>query len=279
VAASAFRRLALIAGGGRFPFEIAERARARGLDIRVIALRGFADRGHSGAVVVDMLDPQRLIAELSAFQPDAVALAGAVIRPSLGVALSVFTAFRNRAEIARVFANGDDGLLVNAVGLIEQAGFRVVGVDEVAPELLMPEGQLGRHPMPSASLPAIETGRHLLLAISPFDVGQAVVIAGQRVLAVEGPEGTSAMLRRVRDLRRTGRVSRDREPAILVKFAKAGQDRRVDLPAVGPKTVEQARAAGIIGLALGARDVITIERQALIAAADRTGLFVVGVER
>ena len=66
-------------------------------------------------------------------------------------------------------------------------------------------------------------------------------------------------------------------PRILVKTAKSSQDRRVDLPAVGSRTIENCVKAGFSGLALGAGSVVMIDRAAMIREADRAGLFIVGV--
>jgi DUF1009 family protein len=117
----------------------------------------------------------------------------------------------------------------------------------------------------------------LLAAIGPFDVGQAVVVGRNHVIAVEGAEGTDHMLARLLDMRRAGRVSFGDGRGVLIKAAKPGQDRRFDLPTVGPKTVEAAARAGLAGIAVAAGDALGVDQQEMIAAADRAGLFIAGV--
>jgi DUF1009 family protein len=118
----------------------------------------------------------------------------------------------------------------------------------------------------------------LLAILGSYDIGQASVIAeGGRVLAIEGPEGTDAMLARVRGLRRRWWSHGKEPPAILVKAPKPGQDFRVDLPAIGPRTVARAAAAGLAGIGLAAGGVVVLERRATIAAADSAGLFIEGL--
>ncbi|GGH21824.1 hypothetical protein GCM10007036_26400 [Alsobacter metallidurans] len=270
--------VAIVAGGGRFPAEVAEAARAAGRQVAVIALRGFADKDVAGKphAVVDMLDPAGLLELLSGIKPDCVVLAGAVTRPGPLALASVFSAFRNRDELARIFAKGDDRLLRGAVGLIEDAGFRVVGAQEIAPGILAPEGAIGAVAPRPEHQRDIVTGTELLAVTGPFDIGQAVVVCGGRVLAVEGPEGTDAMLERVAGLQRSKRVRLDGQGGVLVKRPKSGQDLRVDLPAIGPRTVERARAAGLAGIAVQAGGVVLVDRAELLRAADRVGLFVVG---
>ena len=102
------------------------------------------------------------------------------------------------------------------------------------------------------------------------------MVAGGQVLAVEGPEGTDAMLERVAALRRSRRVKLDGSAGILVKRPKPGQDVRVDLPAIGPRTILKARRAALRGIAVEARAVVLVEKTATLLAASRAGLFVYG---
>ena len=163
-------------------------------------------------------------------------------------------------------------------GIFEEQGFRLVGAHEVAPEILVPEGAMRR-----AALPAerdrkdIARALALLHATGPFDVGQAVVVADQHVLALEAIEGTDDMLARIAALRANGRISTPVGVGVLVKAPKPGQDRRFDLPTIGPRTVEEAARAGLAGLAIVAGHTIIAEPALVARAADAAGLFVIGL--
>lgn len=271
--------VAIIAGGGGFPLEIAEAARTAGRDVSIVALKGFAHRGlrRFPLVWADMLDPARILETLRAVKPAAVVLAGSVTRPGPGAITSIFSAYRNREHIARVLAGGDDRILRGVVQFIEEAGFHVVGAHEIAPALLAPSGSFsGREPTPTEQHD-IARGLALLAATGPFDVGQGVVVSSGRVLAVEGPEGTDAMLERVAGLVRRRRVVLDGAGAVLVKVPKRGQDTRVDLPAIGPRTIERGRAAKVVAIAVAAGGVVVIERDATLAAARDADIALVGV--
>jgi DUF1009 family protein len=159
--------------------------------------------------------------------------------------------------------------------LIEQVGFRLLGAHEVAPEILVPNGVLGRVTPSERERDDIAFGLAYLRAAGPFDVGQAVVVAGRHVLAVEAAEGTDGMLARVAKLRAKGRIST--AGGVLVKAPKPQQDRRFDLPSIGPATVDGAARAGLGGIAVLTGGTIMAEPVALAAAADRAGLFVAGV--
>jgi DUF1009 family protein len=159
---------------------------------------------------------------------------------------------------------------------LEREGFRVLGAHEVAPEILVPEGTLGRVPASDRDRADIALGLDYLRATGAFDVGQAVVVAGKHVLAVEAAEGTDGMLARVAEMRASGRVRAPGGTGVLVKAPKPGQDRRFDLPSVGPQTVENAARARLAGIAVVADLTIIAEPERLIAAADHANLFVVG---
>ncbi|MFO1151329.1 MAG: UDP-2,3-diacylglucosamine diphosphatase LpxI [Alsobacter sp.] len=271
--------LAVIAGGGQFPAEIVEAVRRTGRAVTVIGLRGFSARKVAGEPVLlaDMLDPSKVLGLLREIAPACVVLAGTVTRPGPLAIASVFHAYRNRDELGRILAGGDDRILRGVVSLLEQEGFRVVGAQEVAPDLLAPAGALTRRQPDEQDLADMRLAGDILAATGRFDIGQGVVVAQGRVLAVEGPEGTDAMLERVVSLRRSRRVKLDGSAGVLVKRPKPGQDVRVDLPAVGPRTVAKARAAGLKGIAVEAGAVVVVDRPGMVGAADLAGLFLWGI--
>jgi len=277
---SAGRRLAIIAGGGDFPFEVYQAGLRQGYQPCFFALRGFATqqvRAQQGTQRVDILNPGDLMARLRDFAPDGVVLAGHVSRPDPMLLVSAFSALRHRNELRQVFGEGDDHVLTRVIRLLEEHGFAVLGIDAVAPDLLCPQAVLTRKSPDKLEIQAIENGFALLDALSPFDCGQAMVCQGQRVLAVEGLEGTDRMIKRTAPALRWFRFgAAETSPRILVKTAKLAQDRRADLPAVGPRTIRNCIKAGFSGLALGAGSVVMIDRAEMVREADRAGLFIVG---
>src|SRR5206468_3153342 len=109
-------------------------------------------------------------------------------------------------------------------------------------------------------------------ALGAVDVGQAVVVQQGIVLGVEAVEGTDALLQRVGPLRREG------PGGVLVKLAKPAQDRRMDLPTVGPETVRRAQQAGLAGIAVESGGAMILDRDEMVRLADAAGLFVLGLE-
>lgn len=280
---SDFSDIALIAGSGAFPFEIAYSLRENGRKPFIICLRGFVGRDEAlhdfDHAFADMLDPQKILSLLRERSISRVILAGGVSRPGPMALLSIYSFFRNREELRRIVSGGDDRILRGVIRLIEENGFSVIGVDEAAPQLLAPDGVMGSIQPQSSSQSDIELGLSILRMMSPYDVGQGVVVADGRVLAIEGPEGTDAMLDRVRLMQKNRRVILENNLAILVKAAKQGQDHRVDLPAIGPRTIKHAKDAGLKGIAIAAREVVIVNRIETIRAADQAELFLKGVQR
>jgi len=273
-------RIGVIAGSGAFPLEIAASVQRSGNSVFIVGLRGFAERGvrSFSHVYADMLDPHRILDALRQRGISKLVLAGGVARPGPMALFSIYTFFRNRDELRRIVSGGDDRILRGVIRLFNEEGFEVLGVDQVAPDLLAPLGRLGQVKFIDENKADIELALQCLTTMGRFDFGQGVVVGGGRILAIEGPEGTDAMLRRVRDLQKNRRVSLERPSAILVKASKPDQDRRVDLPAIGPKTVQSAAKAGLIGIAVAAHDVILVEKERLIKDADRKGIFIAGVK-
>ncbi|MCQ8782576.1 LpxI family protein [Mangrovibrevibacter kandeliae] len=175
----------------------------------------------------------------------------------------------------RVVRGGDDTLLRGAARGFESRGFEVLAVQDIAPELLVPAGPLTSHLPGGRETAALDRAFAAAARLGALDIGQAVVASPDRVIALEGIEGTQEMLARVADLRRRGRIGR-KEPCVLVKAPKPQQDHRFDLPSIGAATIELAAEAGLVGIGLGAGAALVIGLDDVLAAAARHGLFVIG---
>jgi DUF1009 family protein len=272
--------LALICGGGSMPLAVADSVRANGREVLLFALRGSADP----AVVERYPHHWLYLGQARKFLRLAraagcrdVVFIGSMVRPSPWQFRLDFTTLRVLPRVLAAYRGGDDHLLSNIARLFEQFGFRLLGAHEVAPEILVPEGVLGRSPPSESDRADIALGLGYLRASGPFDVGQAVVVAGKHVLAVEAAEGTDQMLARVADMRANGRIHSAAGSGVLVKAPKPNQDRRFDLPSIGPQTVENVVRAGLAGIAVVAGSTIMAEPAALTKAADRANIFVVGL--
>jgi UDP-2,3-diacylglucosamine hydrolase len=272
--------IALICGGGTLPGAVAGAIARRGLRPVMFAIRGWADpkvvERHAHHWVA-LGQAGRFLRLARAEQCREGLFIGALLRPPISKIRLDWHTIRLMPRIVRAFHGGDDRLLSGIARLLEEEGVRIIGVAEIAPEIVVPEGVLGRHQPSARDRTDIARALQMIAALGPFDVGQAAVVAHNHVLAVEASEGTDNMLNRLVELRAQRRVTTAPGTGVLVKAPKPGQDRRFDLPAIGPQTVANAARAGLGGIAVAAGSAIIAEPAEMIAAADRAGLFLVGV--
>ncbi len=274
------RPIAILCAGGALPFAVIEAMRAAGRPFTIVAIQGIADPGLSrlGANWLSLGQLGKLFALLRREGCAAVVLVGAMNRPTLSSMRIDAIGWTYLFDFLRHIRRGDDAMLRGMMGWFEVQGFPVVGVAEVAPELIAPEGRLGKLDPPSAALIAARRGFSCLDALSPFDVGQALVAFGERIVAIEGAEGTDALLERVVELRRQGRLPRAGGGGLLLKAAKVDQSLKVDMPVIGPRTIELAAGAGLGGVIIEAHRVLLLDSKALVAAADEARLFLFGLK-
>jgi UDP-2,3-diacylglucosamine hydrolase len=268
----------IICGSGTVPYAVAAAVTRRGRRAVLFPLRGWADAAAVEAYSHHWIALGQLGRLFRCAQAEGcrdIVLVGGLVRPSISQLRFDWGALRRLPLIIRSFRGGDDHLLTGMARLLESGGLRVVGAHEVAPEITAPLGLLGRHRPDAEAERDMARGFALLAATSPFDIGQAAVIARHRVLAIEAAEGTDAMLERVAALRAAGRIGLPPGVGVLVKAPKRRQDRRYDLPSIGPDTVARVAAAGLAGIAVVAGAAIVAEPQRLVEAADGAGLFVV----
>jgi UDP-2,3-diacylglucosamine hydrolase len=272
--------LGLIAGGGVMPFAVADSLIARGIDPVLFAMRGSCDpvkvaRFRYHWISIGQIG--RLTRLLRSENCRDLVFIGTLVRPALSEIRLDWGTLRVIPHVLAAFRGGDDHLLSGIGGIFERDGFRMVGIKDVAPELLMPEGCLTRASPDENAAVDIARGREVLNALSPFDIGQAAVVIDGHVVGVEDIEGTDGLLARVARLRAEGRIRARTARGALVKAPKSGQDLRFDLPTMGSRTVEGAAAAQLAGIAIVAGNTIVVDPQTVIEAADAAGLFVTGL--
>jgi len=272
------RKLGLIAGGGALPVSLARHCRALGRHLFVIRLEGFAEPELAAFDGAD-LPLGRLGAAIEALRGagcEAVCLAGKVSRPdfhSLRPDLRGLAALPGALKAA---GEGENGLLAFLLAELEKEGFVAEGAHEVMADLIMRPGPLGRHKPKRARQGDIVRALEAARAVGALDAGQGAVVCEGLILALEAQEGTDAMLARVATLPVAIRGTPERRRGVLAKACKPGQERRVDLPTIGPESVRRAAVAGLEGIVGEAGLTLVVEREQVRALADELGLFVIG---
>jgi DUF1009 family protein len=268
------RPLGILAGGGTLPRRVAEAAAAQGRPVFIVAFTGQFDPATVAGfphIPLRIGEAGRILSEMRKAGVVDLVMAGGVRRPSLS---ELGLDWRGVQLFARIGAGalGDNGLLAAIGRELEREGFRLVGASEILAGGAVAAGVLGQQAPDEQARSDIAHGILVARALGVVDVGQSVVVQQGLVLGVEAIEGTDALLRRVGPLRRDGLGG------VLVKIAKPQQDRRIDLPTIGPATVALAAEAGLRGIAVEAGSTIILDHAATVAAADGAGLFLIALD-
>lgn len=273
--------LAILAAGGTVPFQVASAAAAAGRPVFVIGLEGAADERIKSFPheMVKWGQLGRIEQLLQAHGGRDVVLIGDVkVRPDFSNIRVDFGAIKILPRVLPLLTGGDDNVLSGLIKLLEEDGYRVVGAHEIAPQLVASAGLVAGPRRHAAAEEDARLALEAARAVGRLDVGQGTVAVGGRVVAVEGAEGTDGMLRRVAELRESGRLKWSGRAGVLAKCPKPQQDLRVDMPTIGPRTVEGAATAALAGIVIEAGRVMIAELAETKAAAERTGTFVLAVE-
>ncbi len=266
--------LGIIAGGGALPERLLHSCDRRGIIPFVVGFEGQTDplickgRNH---IWTRIGAAGQIINTLKSHGIRDLVLIGSMRRPSL-------PELKPDIRTARFFARlgmralGDDSLLKALREELEAEGFVVHGVQEFARDLLAGEGPIGRHRPRKTDWVDIDRGLEISRMMGALDIGQAVVVQEGIVLGVEAAEGTDELIKRCAGLKRAGRGG------VLVKTSKPRQDENLDLPTIGPRTIALCADAGFAGIVIQAGHSLLIDPQEIADAANKHGLFVIGVD-
>jgi len=272
VTRNASMQLAILAGSGRAPIEVADAAIAAGHTLHILALRGVADPDivRFQHTWVGLGQVGAMLRTLARARSSHMIIIGGLTRPNLWHVMPDWGFVRHFTSIANIMRGGDDAVLRRVIAFFESNGVDVVGVPDVAPAMLASNGQIAGPALGLSEQMAVGRARAALQAMSALDAGQACVATPDGVLALEDGAGTSRLL---------GSLSETSLPigdGVLVKQPKRGQELRVDMPAIGPETIEQVRQ--LKGVAVAAGRTVLVSRAHLIAQADEAGVTVTGFD-
>ncbi|HEY6633054.1 MAG TPA: UDP-2,3-diacylglucosamine diphosphatase LpxI [Rhizobiaceae bacterium] len=274
-------RIAVVAGSGRLPIDLAENLVAQGRNPLVVMVTGeaspeLASYEHEALTIEDFAGLGPLLKRRGITH--AVFAGGISRRPQVRSLKPSLALLKLLPRALAALAKGDDGVLRAVTTTVESLGIEVVGAHQIAPDLLASEGPMTSAAPQNSDWRDLEAAAEAARAIGALDIGQAAVAIGGRAIALEGIEGTDGLLERVKDLRSHGRLA-GKKRGVLVKCAKPGQELRMDLPSIGPQTVTAAHAAGLAGIGIEADRSLVLDVAKVIGEADRLGLFVVGLPR
>jgi len=272
-------RLAIVAGGGDLPRRVAEQARRSGRDPFVVGLKGFVEQ----ALLADFGGPELSVGELGRLIQlmkkegcKEMVFAGSLKRPDFASLKLDLKGVQSLPKILAAAKKGDDALLRSVMDIFADAGFRIIGAEEVLDDLRVVAGPLGAISPTAEHWPDIRRAAEVAKVSGSLEIGQGAISCAGLILAVEAQEGTDGMLARIPELAPEIRGTPDARRGVLVKRPKPQQEMRIDLPTIGVTTVEGAARAGLAGIAVQARAALVVDREAVAAAADAAGIFIYG---
>ena len=272
-------RLAIVAGGGDLPRRVAEQARKTGRNPFVVGLKGFAE----ASLLEEYSGPELSVGELGRLIQlmkkegcEEMVFAGWLKRPDFGSLKLDLKGVQSLPKILAAAKKGDDALLRAVMDVFAEAGFRIIGADDVLNDLLVGPGSLGRvSPLQDHWLD-IRRAAEVAKISGSLEIGQGAISCAGLILAVEAQEGTDRMLARIPDLQVEIRGTPEARRGVLVKRPKPQQERRIDLPTIGVATVRGAAKAGLAGIAVEAGAALVVDRREVASAADELGIFIYG---
>ncbi|MDH3264087.1 MAG: UDP-2,3-diacylglucosamine diphosphatase LpxI [Paracoccaceae bacterium] len=260
-------RLAVIAGEGALPGAVVE-ANHGAWFVRIEGVEAHNPGAPEIGATFERLG--QLFDDLRANGIEEVCLAGSMVRPALDPLAFDPKMQALAPRLMDAMKGGDDALLGLVISVFEEEGFAVRGAHELVPGLTADAGLLAGQPPDRAARDDAHRAAEILAALGAVDVGQACVVAGGLCLGIETVQGTGFLLSMVA---KTDATLRRGAKGVLVKRPKAGQDLRVDMPAIGPETMRAAASAGLAGVVIAAHAVLILDREATLKAAEAAGLF------
>ncbi|MGJ8559514.1 MAG: LpxI family protein [Litorimonas sp.] len=277
---SAQRHIGLIAGGLDLPLHVAKSIAETGDRLTVIEIDPDCPAGRfEEAKRFPLAKFGKLLKTMEKAGVTHVCLAGQVGRPDFSNFKPDISAMRYLPGTLKAAKEGDDALMRHVMSIFETRGFEIISAQTLCQSLLLDAGPIGLHSISAAQRADAQRAMEVAQLIGEKDIGQGAVVANGVVLAVEAQEGTDVMLERVAQLPLAIRGDALSRAGVLAKRLKPGQDNRVDLPTIGPKTVELAAAAGLAGIIADAGEAFVIDRAETIRLADEHGLFLVGLPK
>jgi DUF1009 family protein len=266
-------RLAIIAGKGQLPVDVAAAANANGFDVLILSIEGQADADFTAYQTMPIrfgaIGETRAIMVQHSIEK--LVMVGKVSWPSMAALRPDFDGVK---LLGKMMTKGDDNALRHVAEFFAEKGIETMAVDAFLPDRKMPLGLVAGDEPDAQSMAMIALGANILAALGTHDVGQSVIVQNGRVIAIEAAEGSNAMIARAAPL-----LDPAGGVACLVKMRKSAQDSRLDIPVMGYNTILSAANAGLCLLAIEADSVLLADDIAAIKSLCQThGITLIGID-
>ena len=269
-------QLAIIAGGGSLSDVIIETARKKGWNVTVFAVGDLNITKNQDISLIEMnrLDIGRIFQILKSQKIKNICMVGYIPRPNspkdyLNFRYINFQTLSILFQSIGILRGGDASLFKKINSLLEKRGYKIIGASEIAPNLTLKGGLYSSKSVSKVEFENIKKAKQCAEMTGYLDIGQAVVVKNGRVLAIEAAEGTDVMLERAACLE----AIRIKRGGVILKSAQINQDKRVDMPTIGPNTIKNVVKANLSGIAITADNVIVLDFQKVIEMIEDNNLY------
>jgi UDP-2,3-diacylglucosamine hydrolase len=269
-------KIAVIAGSGNLPKLIIETLRKSNTDFIVLAVKDNADKSileNTKHHWINIDEFSKSIKILKNHNTTKITFVGHIQRPPLlSMKLDTTTMLLLAKFGMSKLRGGSDQLHSMIAKFVEDQGFNIIPPESIMPELLAPSGVIGKKKPSKKDENDIDIGKKVLIKLGDMDIGQSVIVENGLVLGIEAAEGTDQLIKRCADLKKE-----KERLGVLVKMKKTTQEKRIDLPAIGINTIENAYNAGLKGIAIKAGSSLIIDIKKVITTANEYGIFLIGI--
>jgi len=271
-----YNKLAIIAGFGSLPLQVINDAISKDWDVTIFSIDGSFKSNSKNYNIIELsyLNIKKISNILKKNNIKNITMIGYIPRPNMSAYLNLsnilfYLKFRN------IMNSGDSSLFNNLIKFIEGKGYNIIGAHQISDNLTLTKGLYSITKIVGKENDNIKIANYIANKIGDLDIGQSVVVARERVLAVEAAEGTNSMLKRIIDLR----IASPDKGGVFFKTSQNIQDKRVDMPTIGPKTIDLVIKANLSGIAITQGDVIVLEYDKIIKLINENNLFFIVIDR
>ena len=271
------KTLGIIAGEGEMPITVMKSAVLKKIPFVVLNISKRKIRRKSNIKVINLTVGEigKGIDFLKKHKCQKIVFAGKPNRPKFSELKIDYKGLKYLPKIMSSLKIGDSAIFSSIINIFESQGFQVIAPQDIADDLVSKENFLTNKKPNKQDILDIKKGISIMKSIGKFDIGQAIIVSNGLTVAIEGIEGTDLLIKRSKILLdKLG--SKSKKQGVLVKLPKPTQDRRIDLPTIGTRTVKLCQKINISGIAIQSNGTIILEKTKTIKSANQKGLFLFG---
>lgn len=267
--------LGLIVGESRLPNFVINKLLKKNVEFLILDLtKSKIYKKYKNSYSLKITELGKAISILKKNNCKNVIFLGKVERPEISLLKFDRKALFYLPRLFSAFKKGDGNILKEIIKIFKENKLNVVNSMKFTPELIFKDKSINKVKINNTDKSSISKGVRIIKSLSKFDIGQSVVINNGYVLAIEGPEGTDESIKRSLHLSKKYKL---KNKSILVKFPKANQDLRIDLPTIGFDTIKNCIKANIKGIAVKRAQNIVLDKDKIISLVKKNNFFITSI--